>query len=81
MMNSFAKKSQRNNTDILQVKISKREKEILSLIIKEHTAQEIANMLFISLHTVETHRSNLMSKLGVRNSAGLVRVALENNLV
>ena len=81
MMNSFAKKSQINNTDILQVKISKREKEILSLIIKEHTAQEIANMLFISLHTVETHRSNLMSKLGVRNSAGLVRVALENNLV
>lgn len=81
MMNSFAKKSQRNNTDILQVKISKREKEILSLVIKEHTAQEIANMLFISLHTVETHRSNLMSKLGVRNSAGLVRVALENNLV
>ena len=81
MMNSFAKKSQRNNTDILQVKISKREKEILSLIIKQHTAQEIANMLFISLHTVETHRSNLMSKLGVRNSAGLVRVALENNLV
>jgi len=67
--------------DIMQVKISKREKEILGLIIKEHTAQEIANMLFISLHTVETHRSNLMSKLGVRNSAGLVRVALENNLV
>ncbi|MCO6460034.1 MAG: response regulator transcription factor [Saprospiraceae bacterium] len=81
MMNSFAKKSQGNNTDILQVKISKREKEILGLIIKEHTAQEIANMLFISLHTVETHRSNLMSKLGVRNSAGLVRVALENGLV
>ena len=81
MMNSFAKKNQGNNMDILQVKISKREKEILGLIIKEHTAQEIANMLFISLHTVETHRSNLMSKLGVRNSAGLVRVALENSLV
>lgn len=81
MMNSFAKKNQGNNMDILQVKISKREKEILGLIIKEHTAQEIATMLFISLHTVETHRSNLMSKLGVRNSAGLVRVALENSLV
>lgn len=81
MMNSFAKKSGSGNLDIMQVRISKREKEILGLIIKEHTAQEIANMLFISLHTVETHRSNLMSKLGVRNSAGLVRVALENNLV
>ena len=81
MMNSFAKKNQGNNMDILQVKISKREKEILGLIIKEHTAQEIANMLFISLHTVETRRGDLMSKLGVRNSAGLVRVALENSLV
>lgn len=81
MMNSFAKKNSGSNMDIMQVKISKREKEILGLIIKEHTAQEIANMLFISLHTVETHRSNLMSKLGVRNSAGLVRVALENNLI
>lgn len=81
MMNSFAKKQQGNTFDIMQVKISKREKEILGLIIKEHTAQEIANMLFISLHTVETHRSNLMSKLGVRNSAGLVRVALEHGLV
>ena len=81
MMNSFAKKSGKDNLDIMQVKISKREKEILALIIKEHTDQEIANILFISLHTVETHRSNLMSKLGVRNSAGLVRVALENNLV
>ena len=81
MMNSFAKKQQGTNMDIMQVKISKREKEILGLIIKEYTAQEIANMLFISLHTVETHRSNLMSKLGVRNSAGLVRVALEHGLV
>ncbi len=81
MMNSFAKKQQGTSMDIMQVKISKREKEILGLIIKEYTAQEIANMLFISLHTVETHRSNLMSKLGVRNSAGLVRVALEHGLV
>lgn len=80
MMNSFAKKKNSSN-DLINVKISKREKEILGLIIKEYTAQEIAKMLFISLHTVETHKSNLMSKLGVRNSAGLVRVALENNLV
>jgi len=80
MMNSFAKKKNTSN-DLINVKISKREKEILALIIKEYTAQEIAKLLFISLHTVETHRSNLMSKLGVRNSAGLVRVALENNLL
>lgn len=62
-------------------KISKREKEVLDLIVREHTTQEIANKLFISLKTVESHRSNLLSKLNARNTAGLVRIAMENNLV
>lgn len=62
-------------------KISRREKEVLELIIKEHTTQEIANQLFISLKTVESHRSNLLAKLNVRNTAGLVRIAIENNLL
>ena len=62
-------------------KISRREKEVLDLIIKEHTTQEIAKQLFISLKTVESHRSNLLSKLNARNTAGLVRIALENNLL
>ncbi len=63
-------------TDIAP-KISKREKEVLDLIIKEHTTQEIANKLFISLKTVESHRSNLLAKLNARNTAGLVRIAME----
>lgn len=62
-------------------KISRREKEVLALIIKEHTTQEIAGLLFISLKTVESHRSNLLSKLNARNTAGLVRIAMEHNLV
>ena len=62
-------------------KISRREKEVLDLIIKEHTTQEIANKLFISLKTVESHRSNLLAKLNARNTAGLVRIAMENNLL
>lgn len=62
-------------------KISRREKEVLDLIIKEHTTQEIANVLFISLKTVESHRSNLLAKLNARNTAGLVRIAMENNLL
>jgi DNA-binding NarL/FixJ family response regulator len=61
-------------------KISKREKEVLLLIIDEHTTQEIAGKLFISLKTVESHRSSLLNKLNARNSAGLVRIAIENNL-
>ena len=62
-------------------KISRREKEVLNLIVKEHTTQEIAKKLFISLKTVESHRSNLLAKLNARNTAGLVRIAMENNLI
>jgi len=62
-------------------KVSRREKEVLRLIVQEHTTQEIANKLFISLKTVESHRSSLLGKLDARNSAGLVRIALENNLL
>jgi DNA-binding NarL/FixJ family response regulator len=62
-------------------KISKREKEVLKLIIEEYTTQEIANHLFISLKTVESHRSSLLAKLNARNSAGLVRAAIENGLI
>lgn len=62
-------------------KISRREKEVLQLIIQEFTTQEIAKELFISLKTVESHRSNLLAKLNARNTAGLVRVAIENNLL
>ena len=62
-------------------KISRREREVLELIMKEHTTQEIADQLFISLKTVESHRSNLLAKLNARNTAGLVRIAMEYNLL
>lgn len=61
--------------------LTRREKEVLDLIIKEHTTDEIASKLFITSKTVEAHRSNLIQKLGVKNVAGLVRVALEKGLV
>jgi DNA-binding NarL/FixJ family response regulator len=62
-------------------KLSRREKEVLKLIAQEFTTQEIADSLFISLKTVESHRSSLLSKLNARNSVGLVRIAMENNLL
>jgi DNA-binding NarL/FixJ family response regulator len=62
-------------------KLTRREKEILALIVEEYTTQEIADKLFISLNTVETHRKNLLHKLNVRNTAGLVRFALEHKLL
>ena len=57
--------------------ITKREKEVLKLIVEGFTSAEIAKRLYISARTVETHRSNLMSKLGLKNTAALVRYALE----
>ncbi len=62
-------------------KISRRESEVLKLIAYEYTTSEIAEKLFISMNTVESHRSNLLTKLEVKNTAGLVRVALERNLI
>jgi len=57
--------------------ITKREQEILSLVAFEYSSKEIATMLYISNHTVITHRQNLMLKLNVKNSAGLVRKGFE----
>lgn len=57
--------------------VTKREKEVLKLIVEGFTSAEIAKRLYISARTVETHRSNLMSKLGLKNTAALVRYALE----
>lgn len=61
--------------------ISPREKEVLHLIAYECTAKEIAAKLFISNHTAISHRQNLMEKLKVRNTAGLVRRAFELGLI
>lgn len=61
--------------------ISKREKEVLQLISEEMTTNEIASSLFISVTTVETHRKNMLKKLGVRNTAGLMRYAFEHDLI
>ncbi len=62
-------------------KLTRREQEILKLITDEHTTQEIADKLFLSPKTVETHRQNLMLKLEAKNSIGLVKTALQKGLV
>lgn len=61
--------------------LSSREKEILILIAHEYNTAEIAEKTFISLNTVNTHRKNLLSKLNAKNTAGLVKYAVENGLV
>jgi two-component system response regulator NreC len=61
--------------------LSRRELEVLRLICKEYSNAEIAEKLFLSVSTVETHRKNLIAKLGVNNTVGLVKFALRNNLI
>jgi len=60
---------------------TKREREILRMIADELTSKEIAQQLYISSETVQTHRKNLLIKLNARNTAGLVRRAFESQLL
>lgn len=64
-----------------EVILSTREKEILKLIAEEFTNAEIAEKLFISVRTVDTHRQNLLQKLDVKNTAGLVKYAIKSALL
>ncbi len=61
--------------------LTKREIEIIKLIVQEHSSAEIAKKLFISLGTVETHRHNIFKKLEVKNSIGVVKFALKYKLL
>ncbi len=61
--------------------LSKREQEVLKLICREYSNAEIAAQLFLSVSTVETHRKNLISKLGVNNTVGLVKFALKHKII
>ena len=61
--------------------LTQREKEILTLIVKGYSNQQIADELSISIPTVKTHRSNILAKCDVKNTASLVRVVMENDLL
>ncbi|MRT93946.1 response regulator transcription factor [Ancylomarina sp. 16SWW S1-10-2] len=76
MLNALQKS--KPSTDI---PLTKREIEVLQLITQEFSNAEIANKLFVSTRTIDTHRRNLMEKLDVKNTAGLVRYAYRNKLI
>ena len=64
-----------------EVVISEREKEVLTLVCMEYTAQEIAQKMDISARTVEAIKDRLMERFGVKNSVGLVFFAMKNSLI
>ena len=81
VMNSLTnKKPSKKSRFGPEVQLTAREKEVLELILKEYSNQEIANQLFISSRTVEVHKRNLLEKTGAKNTAGLVLYAVNNNL-
>lgn len=66
---------------IFEIPLTKREKEIVQLIADGLSNQEIADRLFIALRTVETHRLNINQKLGVKNSAGVIKEAIKRGMI
>lgn len=69
------------NTPYKQKELTPREEEVLRLLVKDYNSKQVADLLFISEFTVTTHRRNLKRKLGVDNTAGLIKYAFENGLV
>lgn len=65
----------------INTNLTDRELEILKLISLEYSGKEIGEELSISLNTVETHRKNLIKKLNVKNTIGIVKFAIKNNLI
>ncbi len=73
--NKFLRKKQE------EIKLTQREVDVITLIAQEFTTQEIADQLFLSKHTIESYRKNLIAKLNVRNLAGLTKYALKMNYI
>jgi DNA-binding NarL/FixJ family response regulator len=83
IFNTFTENNPKlNKTFITQNSIlTSRELEIVTLISLEYSGKEISEQLFISTNTVETHRKNIMKKLQTKNTIGLVKYAIKNNLI
>ncbi len=73
----LAQQAKNHSADIL----TEREREILQLITEGMTNQEMADLLHISVSTVDTHRKNIMNKLDIRSVAGLVKYAIKHKIV
>ena len=63
------------------ISLSEREQEVIKMIAEGYTNAQIAEKIFLSNHTVNTHRKNIMRKLGVNNTAGIVMYAVKTQLV
>ena len=73
--------SKQFSKDIEIVELSEREKEVVQLIVQEKSTAEIADILHLSQHTINSHRKSILNKLDVKNAAGIFRYALQTGIV
>ena len=71
----------RTNTEMRSDLLTGREREVLQLVAEGKTSKEIASVLDVSVKTAETHRANIMNKLDIHETAGLVRYAIRHGIV
>ena len=71
----------RSNYEIPLVELSPREKEVVRLIANEKSTKEIAEALFLTTHTVDSHRKSILSKLEVKNIAGITKYAIQTGII
>jgi len=81
MMDYISNQDKNESIQNACMQLTSREKEILNLVAKEYTTKEISHKLILSERTIETHRRNIMKKLGVKNTAGLMKLSSEHHLL
>ncbi len=81
IVNQYSKILQNPKSVTAAIQLTNREKEVMKCVVEGLTSKEIADKLFISTRTVDTHRSNLMKKLDVKNSISLINKIKELNIL
>lgn len=83
VMNSYLNRAKKTDKadDTTNYYITAREKEVLKLFVEGFSNKEIADKLFISVRTVDTHKNNIMQKFNFKSSVDMVKFAIRNNLV
>ena len=81
MLNRYLQTSHRHLAETTVARLSSREREVVQLVSEGSITKQVASTLHVSVKTVETHRTNIMRKLGVHSIAELVLYAVRNNIV
>ncbi|NOY50268.1 MAG: response regulator transcription factor [Chlorobi bacterium] len=81
LLNSYLNDKESKSNNNHSGKLSPRETEVLKLFADGKTNKQIADILFISIRTVETHKTNIMKKINIKTTVDLVKFAIKNNII